>query len=152
MWLCVSRRGEARSFSSVVRWDVQLPDDCTDISLSTHTDTSPQFTSQPGNVTIAAGATTTLECSATGSPTPTITWYKNGLLLSTPTSGSLGITNVQSSDVGRYYCVASNTAGSIQSKTATLRLACKSVTVGLSSCVCTSMVCLDVRIMETERS
>ena len=79
---------------------------------------------------MAPTATVTLDCSVTGSPTPTITWYKDTLQLQ-ETSGSLRITNVQNSDVGRYHCVASNTAGSVRSLTATLQLACKYVSTGL---------------------
>ena len=109
-------------------------------TCTTHTylaPTSPQFVSQPSNVTVAPAANTTLECSVTGSPTPSISWYKDGLQLmpdsrrQQQSSGSLLISNVQNSDIGRYHCIATNTAGSIQSLTAVLQVACKWVSSGI---------------------
>ena len=103
--------------------------------LYTHTHTaptSPQFVSQPSNKTAAPSSMITLECSASGNPQPSITWYKDRLPLTLDShrqqnagSGSLSISNLQNSDVGQYHCVASNTAGSVASLTATLQLACK---------------------------
>ena len=94
--------------------------------------TSPQFLSQPTNVIAAPSSTVTLACSASGNPA--ITWYKDRLLLSLDSrrqrqsDGSLHITNLQNSDGGQYYCVASDSAaGSVASLTATLQIACKYV-------------------------
>ncbi|XP_035996829.1 hemicentin-1 isoform X1 [Fundulus heteroclitus] len=59
----------------------------------------------------------TLECPAVGSPPPSITWHKDGQLLSDSVrqrllgSGSLQIAFVQQSDAGRYTCTAANAAG-----------------------------------------
>uniref|UniRef100_A0A3Q2PHK8 Ig-like domain-containing protein n=1 Tax=Fundulus heteroclitus TaxID=8078 RepID=A0A3Q2PHK8_FUNHE len=59
----------------------------------------------------------TLECPAVGSPPPSITWHKEGQLLSDSArqrvlgSGSLQIAFVQQSDAGRYTCTAANAAG-----------------------------------------
>ena len=93
---------------------------------------SPQFLSQPTDMIAALSSTVTLDCSASGNPT--ITWYKDRQPLSLDSrrqrqsDGSLRITNLQNSDGGQYYCLASDSAaGSVASLTATLQIACKSV-------------------------
>ena len=95
---------------------------------TTHTaqGTSPQFIKQPANQTAYLMAT--LDCSAAGSPQPTISWYKDNLAvqLSTRVSqdgGNLVITSLQTSDAGAYYCVAQNSLGLVQSLTGHLTLA-----------------------------
>ena len=69
-------------------------------------------------------------CQAIGEPVPNISWYFNGIMInisdttkynfSTLMNGTLitsllNIMNTQSSDVGRYTCVAENIIGSDQS-------------------------------------
>lgn len=62
-------------------------------------------------------STMMLECQADGSPPPSVTWHKNGLLLSDSvrqrvlSSGSLQIAFIQPSDAGQYTCTAANAAG-----------------------------------------
>ncbi|XP_072563615.1 hemicentin-1 [Paramormyrops kingsleyae] len=60
-----------------------------------------------------------LPCEAEGEPTPSVTWRKDGNPLpleegrfTSAAEGSLRIGATQASDAGRYYCVASNPAGS----------------------------------------
>ncbi|XP_061594740.1 hemicentin-1 [Cololabis saira] len=58
-----------------------------------------------------------LACQADGSPPPSITWHKEGQLLSDSvrqrglSSGSLQIAFIQPADAGRYTCTAANAAG-----------------------------------------
>uniref|UniRef100_A0A3B3BIE7 Hemicentin 1 n=1 Tax=Oryzias melastigma TaxID=30732 RepID=A0A3B3BIE7_ORYME len=58
-----------------------------------------------------------LHCHADGTPPPSITWHKEGQLLSDSvrqrllSSGSLQITLIQPTDSGRYTCTAANAAG-----------------------------------------
>ncbi|KAK3107564.1 hypothetical protein FSP39_017383 [Pinctada imbricata] len=55
--------------------------------------------------------TLTLTCSASGDPTPTITWSFNGQTLSS-TNGVYTKVNVQRADDGEYTCTATNSLGS----------------------------------------
>ena len=98
------------------------------ISLS---GTSPQFTAQPSDIVVAASTSTAVNCRATGTPQPTIQWYKDnvGVVLdgthTVNSTGSLHISMVSGTDAGTYHCVASNTDGSVRSFSATLQIACK---------------------------
>uniref|UniRef100_A0A672JP42 Ig-like domain-containing protein n=1 Tax=Salarias fasciatus TaxID=181472 RepID=A0A672JP42_SALFA len=60
---------------------------------------------------LSMGETLTLECRASGVPTPQLSWLKDGV----PLKGSdtrLQLPDVAPSDAGLYSCVASNQAGS----------------------------------------
>lgn len=64
------------------------------------------------------GHSTSLQCPATGTPIPTIEWYKDGRLLvyssrrQTENNGrQLNIINATVEDTGNYTCTATNTAG-----------------------------------------
>ncbi|XP_056893820.1 hemicentin-1 isoform X2 [Takifugu flavidus] len=70
------------------------------------------------NQTILIGFSTELECKATGSPLPAITWYKDGRPLTSAAGLTilkrgqlLEIERAQLSDAGEYRCVAVNMAG-----------------------------------------
>uniref|UniRef100_A0A1I7U001 Immunoglobulin I-set domain protein n=1 Tax=Caenorhabditis tropicalis TaxID=1561998 RepID=A0A1I7U001_9PELO len=56
------------------------------------------------------GSTMTISCQATGSPTPQITWKRNGKEIN-ETDPTLVIKNASRFDEGKYSCVASNEAG-----------------------------------------
>lgn len=64
-------------------------------------------------------ASVTLQCQADGSPSPTVSWRKDGRLLTESvrqrvlSSGSLQIAFIQPSDTGRYTCTAANAAGTV---------------------------------------
>ncbi|KAM4882247.1 leucine-rich repeats and immunoglobulin-like domains protein 1 isoform 1-T1 [Thomomys bottae] len=67
---------------------------------------------------VSVGETVALQCKATGSPTPRITWFKGDLPLSlterhhfTPGNQLLVVQNVVAEDAGRYTCEMSNTLG-----------------------------------------
>ena len=91
--------------------------------------TSPQFLVQPSNTT--AYLTTTLACTASGDPTPFISWLKDGSPLDTASnsrwsavSAGLEVRDLQGSTgealEGVYHCVATNSLGSVRSLPATL--------------------------------
>ncbi|HUJ44066.1 MAG TPA: immunoglobulin domain-containing protein [Opitutaceae bacterium] len=81
---------------------------------------APVFTVQPASQTAIAGASVTFTAAASGVPTPTYQWRKNGSSISGATSTSYTITGVATADAGTYTVVASNSAGSITSAGATL--------------------------------
>ena len=84
--------------------------------------TLPTFTTQPSAQSITAGAPVTFTAVVTGSPTPTLQWFKGSSPLSGQTSASLTLSNVQPTDAGSYKLVATNAAApsGIDSDAATL--------------------------------
>ena len=75
----------------------------------------------------------TLYCNASGNPVPTITWTRNGSVLTSSVlrisfgaeSRELTITTVNRTDTGEYRCVANNSVGNVTSNAATLDVKCK---------------------------
>ncbi|KAK2846788.1 hypothetical protein Q5P01_009787 [Channa striata] len=72
----------------------------------------------PTNQTVAVDGTVVLTCVATGNPTPTILWRKDGILVSTHDSrvkqldtGALQIRYAKLGDTGTYTCIASTPSG-----------------------------------------
>ena len=84
--------------------------------------TAPVITSQPSSTTVAAGANATFTVTATGNPSPTYQWRKDGANISGATSSSLTISNAQVSSAGSYSVVVTNAAGSATSDGATLTI------------------------------
>ena len=78
----------------------------------------PSFTRRPVNQTASEGGRVTFYCSATGGPSPIVTWSKlRGIIPADrqqePSPGSLRIINLQPSDDGTYVCTAQNFLGKI---------------------------------------
>jgi pectate lyase len=86
----------------------------------------PTITTQPSSQTVPEGANVTFSTAATGTPTPTYQWFKNGNTLSDggrvagATTATLTLTGVLPADAAGYTVVASNSAGSDTSDTAAL--------------------------------
>lgn len=78
--------------------------------------TYPQVTIIPTNNDYDEGAQITLECRATGIPTPTITWQRTSNralpMNSESYSSFFVIENAKEEDSGEYRCIANNPAGS----------------------------------------
>ncbi|KAI3356952.1 hypothetical protein L3Q82_003588 [Scortum barcoo] len=80
--------------------------------------TQPQVQVSPQNIEVHEGDTLRLYCRATGSPTPKLTWLKNGgqvppqARMDRTDIGTLLIPNIRISDSGTYQCVGSNNIGS----------------------------------------
>ncbi|KAH7691437.1 Protein HIM-4 a, partial [Aphelenchoides avenae] len=75
-------------------------------------------------VVVNVGRPTTLQCPAVGSPPPTITWLKDGRPLGTDGSERVSfldggrqllIESAETSDSGRYVCIATNSVGATDS-------------------------------------
>lgn len=79
-------------------------------------------------VTVSEGTNAVLDCMASGTPTPSVSWFFNSVPLPNagnprvqlaPGNNSLLISFVQASDEGGYLCRASNSAGT---ESATIQL------------------------------
>ena len=85
---------------------------------------APSITSHPVSQTISSGSTVVFSVAATGVPTPTYKWRKDGVDISNATSSTLvlsGTTGATAALAGNYSCVVSNGVGSpATSNTATL--------------------------------
>lgn len=82
--------------------------------------TPPSFTQQPVSQTCLVGATISFTVAVTGSPAPSVQWYKDGVTLAGATSTTLTLSNVALSAAGTYSVVATNSAGSVTSNSASL--------------------------------
>ncbi|KAM9324058.1 vascular endothelial growth factor receptor kdr-like [Gastrophryne carolinensis] len=77
---------------------------------------APQVMQNLENLTINSSSTLSLECKVDGSPSPTITWLKNGYAIKlasgiTFSHNSLNIERVKKEDEGLYECLAENIMG-----------------------------------------
>ncbi|MBX3737831.1 MAG: immunoglobulin domain-containing protein [Candidatus Didemnitutus sp.] len=84
------------------------------------TSTAPSFTIQPASQTVTAGAAVTFTAAASGNPTPTFQWRKDGNNLAGATNATFTIASAAAGDAGGYTVVATNSAGSATSNSATL--------------------------------
>ena len=83
---------------------------------------APTITSPPLNQNVAQGQSVVLQCMASGTPSPTISWLKDDVtietsaevtIVSTPGSSTLTILSVQTVNLGEYTCVATNGGGTV---------------------------------------
>ena len=81
---------------------------------------APSFTTQPQSQTVGAGSNVTFTVAVSGTPTPTLQWQKGGTAIAGQTGTSLTLNGVTASDAANYTAVATNTAGTVTSATATL--------------------------------
>ena len=94
---------------------------------------APQITTQPQVGSVIEGDNVTLSCNASGNPVPTISWTRDGSLVSSGDqrisfeagNRQLTITNVNRADSGEYLCVADNSEGNDTSNATTLDVKCK---------------------------
>lgn len=81
---------------------------------------APLITTQPASQTVTAGSSVQLISTATGAPTPTLQWRRNGVDIPNAVNPVFTLPQTAWSDGGTYTCVATNAAGSTTSATATL--------------------------------
>ena len=74
----------------------------------------------------------TLYCNATGNPSPTISWYKNGYpirnglrIILSPSHEQLTVRNMNRIDRGYYKCLATNRVGTDTSYASSINVLCK---------------------------
>jgi len=87
--------------------------------LPGHSMTSPEITTQPASVSVAAGASATLSVQASGGQLQ-YQWRLNGADIVGATAANLSIPAASSADSGGYTVVVRNAAGSVTSDVATL--------------------------------
>ena len=86
-------------------------------------DTTPAFVTQPAAATtLNAGDTLSLTALASGDPAPTYQWRKDGTAIDGATGSSLTIAKATAADAGAYTVVATNSAGSATSASATVTI------------------------------
>lgn len=92
----------------------------------------PEFMQHPENQTLTEGDNATFTCNASGNPSPTLSWTKDGSVVNVTSRISLSldntllvITNVSRGDSGQYICVSANDVGAVWSSMATLNVQCK---------------------------
>ena len=94
---------------------------------------APQIATQPQGGPVIEGQNVNLFCNASGNPVPTITWTRNGSVLTSSVarisfgaeSRELTITSINRADSGEYRCVANNSEGNVTSDPATLDVQCE---------------------------
>jgi autotransporter-associated beta strand protein len=81
---------------------------------------APNILGQPISLTVNAGQSASFTVSADGIPDPTYQWLKDSTNLIGQTSPMLSIGTASGLDIGTYYVIVSNVAGSIASSNAVL--------------------------------
>jgi hypothetical protein len=84
--------------------------------------TIPTISGEPSNRVAVAGMDVTFSVAATGSPMPGYQWLFNGVNIQGTTGNALVLTNVQAAEAGNYSVLVANSAGSISSSAANLRV------------------------------
>ena len=81
---------------------------------------APEITTPPVSQTVLAGSDVTFTVIASGNPTPTYQWSRDGEALSGATSSTLALGNATTSLLGNYTVVVTNDVGSVTSDVASL--------------------------------
>ena len=104
-----------------------------DIVPSVAVTQKPIITQNPVSVTAQLYQDITLSCEAQGCPTPTYSWYKDGVLVSH--LPYVIISGVEPEDRGSYICVASNTGGNATSQPAYVTIEGQNINVLVNLCM-----------------
>jgi hypothetical protein len=90
------------------------------VTVSGSINAAPTITTQPTSRTVAAGSPASFTTVVTGSPTPTLQWFKNSVAVPGATTELLTFASAALADAGTYTLVATNSQGSATSNAATL--------------------------------
>jgi hypothetical protein len=85
------------------------------VSASLTVNSGVQISSQSTSEVLCEGGGTNLQISVQGTTPISYTWYKNQSIVSGAISSSLIISNADTSDIGNYYCTATNLCSSVNS-------------------------------------
>lgn len=83
---------------------------------------APVITAQPAGKTVTAGSAVSFSVTATGTPSPTYVWKKNGVAISGATGATYNLTSVAAANAGTYTVVVTNAQGSVTSSGAVLKV------------------------------
>lgn len=90
------------------------------IVVSPAANIAPVITTQPVSQTVNAGGAVVFNAVASGSPTPTYQWRKDGVDINGATSASYAIASATPGDEGAYTVAVSNSLGTVTSQIAAL--------------------------------
>jgi hypothetical protein len=88
---------------------------------------APAVTQQPANASVIDGGTATFVAAFSGTPAPSLQWYRNGVPISGATSSTYGLTASISDSGSVFVCRGSNTTGFIDSNAAVLTVTAAAV-------------------------
>jgi hypothetical protein len=106
-WNNTGGRGESSSFTYVV-------------NIAAAANSAPTISTQPTSKTVPVGGTAQFIAAVSGSPTPTLQWFKGSTAISGATTTILTISGATAADVATYTLVASSSIGSATSNAVTL--------------------------------
>ena len=98
------------------------------------TPAAPEILTPPETVFAELYSSVLLMCETTGSPQPTVQWFRDGVAIPNERSSRLTIPSVLLSDRGQYYCTATNSEGSTQSDVAYINV------IGMEFVLCTVVI------------
>lgn len=106
-WNNTGGRGESSSFTYVV-------------NIAASANSAPTISTQPTAKTVPVGGTAQFIAAVSGSPTPTLQWFKGSTAISGATTTILTISGATAADVATYTLVATSSIGSATSNAVTL--------------------------------
>jgi hypothetical protein len=83
---------------------------------------APAISTQPISKSVLSGQPVTFSVTATGTPTPTFQWRKNGIAISGATNATFTLAATVAADAGNYTVVVTNSFSAVTSATATLTI------------------------------
>jgi len=90
------------------------------INIAAAPNSAPTISTQPTAKTVPVGGTAQFIAAVSGSPTPTLQWFKGSTAIAGATSTILTISGATSADAATYTLVATNSQGSATSNAVTL--------------------------------
>ena len=75
--------------------------------------------------TVPSGSSVDISVVAGGTGDFTYQWFRNGMVIPGETDSTLSIQNVRTTDIGLYFCTASNSGGSANSSSTAISVTSK---------------------------